>query len=249
MNRAALGLAVGAGYFLGRTKKMKLAFAVGTMVAGKKLQVSPTAVLDLVRTQLNNNPQFKEIGGQLRQDFRGVGKAATGAILERQMENLAGRLQSSTAGVRDRLEGVTPDTDDVSDAADKATGGLSGKVTGRSSKSASKGSKGSQGSSKKASQDAEDADDTEDVEDAADAEDAEDAEDTANAEDTEDTDDDGQEAERRAPRKRAPAKKSASGSGERKSAPRQRSRSTAKKTASGARRAPRGGAKGERGNG
>ncbi len=36
MNRTALGLAIGAGYVLGRTKKMKLAFAVGSLVAGKR---------------------------------------------------------------------------------------------------------------------------------------------------------------------------------------------------------------------
>ena len=34
-----MGLAVGAGYVLGRTKKMKLAFAVGTMVAGKRMNL------------------------------------------------------------------------------------------------------------------------------------------------------------------------------------------------------------------
>ncbi|MET9499859.1 DNA primase [Streptomyces sp. NPDC006552] len=118
MNRTAVGLAVGAGYVLGRTKKMKLAFAVGTMVAGKKLQLSPKAVLDMVRTQLDKNPQFQEIGGQLREDFRGVGKAATGAILERQMEGLASKLQSSTAGVRDRLEGGGRDSESAKNADD-----------------------------------------------------------------------------------------------------------------------------------
>ena len=32
MNRTGLGLAVGAGYLLGRTRKLKMAFAVGTLV-------------------------------------------------------------------------------------------------------------------------------------------------------------------------------------------------------------------------
>ncbi|WP_028800054.1 hypothetical protein [Streptomyces sp. 142MFCol3.1] len=210
MNRAALGLAVGAGYILGRTKKMKLAFAVGTMVAGKKLQLSPKAVVGLVRNQLDNNPQFKEIGGQLREDFRGVGKAATGAILERQMEGLANKLHHSTADVRDRIEGVAPEAGEVEDAADKATGGLSGKVTGRSSR---------------------------------------------DEDSQEDNDDQEVDEERPAPRKRAPAKKTAQ-SGQRKTPPRKRTQgtakktsSTAKKTAGAARRAPRSQAKGERDNG
>lgn len=109
MNRLGLGLAVGAGYVLGRTKKMKLAFAIGTMVAGKKMNLSPRALGDLVSQQLLKNPQFKEIGDQLREDMRGVGKAATGALVERQISGLADRLHGRTADVRDQLAGVTPD--------------------------------------------------------------------------------------------------------------------------------------------
>ncbi|GAA2303503.1 DNA primase [Streptomyces kunmingensis] len=127
MNRAALGLAVGAGYVLGRTKKMKLAFAVGTMVAGKRLKLSPRALAELVSTQLEKNPQFKEIGDQLRQDLRGVGTAASGALVERQLEGLAGRLHSRTQGVQDRIAGVTPDAGDVRDAGDRVTGVVRGR--------------------------------------------------------------------------------------------------------------------------
>lgn len=109
MNRLGLGLAVGAGYVLGRTKKMKLAFAVGTMVAGKRMHLSPRALADLVSGQLQNNPQFKEIGEQLREDLHGVGKAASGALVERRMEGLADRLHGRTAQVKDQLSGVVPD--------------------------------------------------------------------------------------------------------------------------------------------
>lgn len=121
MNRLAVGLAVGAGYVLGRTKKAKFAFAVGTMVAGKRLNLSPKALGSLVTQQLENNPQFKEIGDQLRQDLRGVGKAATGSLLNRQLEGLADRLHDRTLDVQDRIAGVVPD-----DAKN-----LKGKVVGR----------------------------------------------------------------------------------------------------------------------
>ncbi|WP_181796974.1 DNA primase [Streptomyces sp. WELS2] len=106
MNRTALGLAVGAGYMLGRTKKLKMALAVGSLVAGKKLNLSPKTLADMVNQQLKNNPQFSEIGDQLRQDLRGVGKAATGAMVERQMSSLADRLHSRTGQVRDQLSGA-----------------------------------------------------------------------------------------------------------------------------------------------
>ncbi|MFI1733354.1 DNA primase [Streptomyces acidicola] len=104
-----LGLAVGAGYVLGRTKKMKLAFALGTLVAGKRMHLSPRALADLASQQLQNNPQLKEISDQLREDARGAGQAATGALLERQIDGLADRLHGRTAQVREQLAEVTPD--------------------------------------------------------------------------------------------------------------------------------------------
>ncbi|MDN0198400.1 DNA primase [Streptomyces sp. S.PNR 29] len=107
MNRVGLGLAVGAGYVLGRTKKMKLAMAVGSLAAGKRMHLSPRALADVVNQQLKNNPQLKEIGEELRQDLRGVGKAASGAMVERQIDALADRLHGRTAQVRDQLTGVT----------------------------------------------------------------------------------------------------------------------------------------------
>ncbi|MBD0841627.1 DNA primase [Streptomyces sp. TRM68416] len=113
MNRVGLGLAIGAGYVLGRTKKMKLAFAVGTLVAGKRMHLSPRALAELAQQQLRDNPQFKEIGDQLREDLRGVGKAASGAMVERQLDALADRLHGRTAQMRDQLSDMAPETPDL----------------------------------------------------------------------------------------------------------------------------------------
>ncbi|MFE6555210.1 DNA primase [Streptomyces sp. NPDC057746] len=114
MNRLALGLAIGAGYVLGRTKKMKLACAVGSLVAGKRMHLSPKGVADLISEQLRNNPQFKEIGDQLRQDLRGVGEAASGPLVERQLEGLARRLHGRTDRAREQISGLVPATSDLS---------------------------------------------------------------------------------------------------------------------------------------
>ncbi|MFJ6392754.1 DNA primase [Streptomyces sp. NPDC091972] len=119
MNRMGLGLAIGAGYVLGRTKKLKLAFAVGSVVAGKKMNLTPRAVAELVSQQLLKNPQFKEIGDTLRQDLRGVGKAASGAMVERQIDAIADRLHGRTAQVRDQLSGVAPQVPGLSDDEDE----------------------------------------------------------------------------------------------------------------------------------
>ncbi|MFI2378539.1 DNA primase [Streptomyces sp. NPDC018964] len=120
MNRTGLGLAIGAGYLLGRTKKLKMALAVGGMVAGKKLNLSPRMVADVVSRQLRDNPQFKEIGDQLRGDLRGVGKAASGALVERRLDSLADRLHGRTADMRDRLAGGGPKDDADEEPAEDA---------------------------------------------------------------------------------------------------------------------------------
>ncbi|MFE5857570.1 DNA primase [Streptomyces sp. NPDC056500] len=126
-NRVALGLAVGAGYVLGRTKKAKLAFAVGTMVAGRRMSAGPGALGQLITRQLGENPQFKALQEQLRQDLGGVGKAATGAFVSRQLDGLADRLHERTAGVQDRVKNAiapskasgSSDSDDSDDSSSR----------------------------------------------------------------------------------------------------------------------------------
>ncbi|MGW0581606.1 DNA primase [Streptomyces sp. NPDC002920] len=115
MNGMGLGLALGAGYLLGRTKKLKFALALGSLAAGKKLNLTPGGVAELVSQQLRDNPQFKELGEQLREDLQGVGKAASGAMVERRMESLADRLHDRTSKVRDQLSGVVPEDEEEPD--------------------------------------------------------------------------------------------------------------------------------------
>ncbi|QNS03264.1 DNA primase [Streptomyces xanthii] len=106
MNRTALGLAIGAGYVLGRTKKMKLALALGTMAAGRHAQLGPRALTEFVQKQLADNPQVKKLGEQLRTDLGGVGRAASGALVERRLESLADSLHERTRDVHEQLTGV-----------------------------------------------------------------------------------------------------------------------------------------------
>ncbi|GAA2556294.1 MULTISPECIES: DNA primase [Streptomyces] len=122
MNRVGLGLAIGAGYLLGRTRKLKAAVAVGGLVAGKKLNLGPRGIADLVSQQLRDNPQFKELGDQLRGDLRGVGKAASGALVERQLDALADRLHGRTTEMRDRLTGAGRQEHDAGNAGTEDAG-------------------------------------------------------------------------------------------------------------------------------
>ncbi|MFH8408399.1 DNA primase [Streptomyces sp. NPDC018019] len=103
-NRPALVLAVAGGYLLGRTKKAKLAIGIGSMVLGKRLNLSPQQLISLVSDQMEANPQLKELREQLRSDLKGVGKAATGALVTKRLDSLADSLHERTLDVRDRLD-------------------------------------------------------------------------------------------------------------------------------------------------
>ncbi|MGW2672615.1 DNA primase [Streptomyces sp. NPDC001272] len=117
----AMGLAVGAGYVLGRTKKAKLAFGLTTLVLGRKLAPDGASVASFLGQHLNNSPQLKEIREQLRTDLRGVGSAAAGALVDRRLEAVADRLHDRTLDVQDRLAGLTG-RDDKPGAADEDEG-------------------------------------------------------------------------------------------------------------------------------
>ncbi|KOU09427.1 hypothetical protein ADK86_00335 [Streptomyces sp. NRRL F-5755] len=103
-NRPALVLAVAGGYLLGRTKKAKLAIGIGSMVLGKRLNLSPQQLISLVNDQIAANPQLKELPEQLRGDLKGVGKAATGALVTKRLDSLADSLHERTLNVRDQLD-------------------------------------------------------------------------------------------------------------------------------------------------
>ncbi|MCX4547129.1 DNA primase [Streptomyces sp. NBC_01565] len=128
-NRMAMGLAVGAGYVLGRTKRARLAFGLTTLVLGRKLAPDGASIVSFVGSRLGDNPQFKDLREQLRTDLRGVGSAAASALVDRRLEAVADRLHDRTLVVQDRLTGLTGRDDDEryeddeSDASDEGGGG------------------------------------------------------------------------------------------------------------------------------
>jgi len=231
MNRVGMGLAVGAGYLLGRTKKLKLAFAVGSVVAGKRLHLSPKMLADLVSQQLLKNPQFKEIGDTLREDLRGVGKAASGAMVERQIEALADRLHGRTAEVRDQLSGVTQEVPGLSEDEDSEED--------EERDEEETGTRG--GRDADSDQEPSDEDERDDADAEDDAEDDESDEAPAAARKTAKRAP-AKKTAKKAPAKKAPAKKASQGrsAGKKTAAKKTTAKKTAAKTATGARGAGRG---------
>ncbi|MFG3102094.1 hypothetical protein ACGFZL_16455 [Streptomyces sp. NPDC048182] len=95
-NRTALAAALAGGYLLGRTKKAKLAIAVGSYMAGKKLGMSPGQLLTEGLGRLPQTPQLQQLTDQLRDELLTAGKAAVSAAANRRLTGLADTLRERT---------------------------------------------------------------------------------------------------------------------------------------------------------
>ncbi|HET8599724.1 MAG TPA: hypothetical protein VFL99_05305 [Segeticoccus sp.] len=98
--------AVASGYLLGRRHKLRLAIAVGGLIAGKKLSTNPRQLARQAQELVENNPQLAELSEQVRtQLFEAARLAAVKVATDRVTgltENLQGRtkqlLQAAESG-------------------------------------------------------------------------------------------------------------------------------------------------------
>lgn len=98
-------IAVGGGYLLGRTRKLRFALVVGGAVSGRRL---PTSVADLLAMGwkvVAVSPEFVRLGDAVRAQLLPVGRAAAIAAAGRQIEALTARLAAQV----DTLT-ISPDT-------------------------------------------------------------------------------------------------------------------------------------------
>lgn len=109
--------AVAAGYLLGRTKKLRLAITVGSMLAGGRLagDLQPRALLE----GLADNPEVKRLGDQLRGQVLRAAKSAAVNVATSRLEALNGSLQNR--GSEDEPEGEQGEEaeDEYDDQADE----------------------------------------------------------------------------------------------------------------------------------
>ncbi|MEU4658703.1 hypothetical protein AB0G32_33025 [Streptomyces sp. NPDC023723] len=107
-NRAALAAAVAGGYLMGRTKKAKLAFAVGSYLTGRRLGLAPGQVLSQGLGRLQQVPQLQELSDQVRGELLTAGRAAVTAAASRRLDRFADALRERT----DLLDGADRQDDD-----------------------------------------------------------------------------------------------------------------------------------------
>lgn len=99
--RVALGVA--GGYLLGRTKKMKLALMLGSMVAGRRAG-GPGALVGQASKLLGESPEIERLSDELRGRLVEAAKGAVLAVAARQVESLADRLTERLSPVTDAAE-------------------------------------------------------------------------------------------------------------------------------------------------
>lgn len=117
-NGAKVALAVGAGYLLGRTRKMRIAMMLAAAGVTGKFPAMPASLLASGLKSLGASDQLHDLTDQLRGEVLNAAKAATLAAATHRVDAL-----------NDRLQGVVP-TEEVGRAAGSATRGLTS-VTGR----------------------------------------------------------------------------------------------------------------------
>src|ERR687898_101213 len=133
--RVALGVA--GGYFLGRTKKMKLALALAGMAAGKRAG-GPGQILAQGTKLLGQSPEVTRLTDELRGRLLDAGKGAAVAIATRQVEALTERVVHRVG--------------DLTEAGGKTVGGV-GKTVGGVGEAAGGVGKGVGGLGKRQSRD------------------------------------------------------------------------------------------------
>ncbi|MFG2593262.1 hypothetical protein [Streptomyces sp. NPDC048438] len=106
--RAALAAALAAGYVIGRSKQGKLALGLLAVASGKSLD--PKALIGEGVKKLSENPQFAQLGEQVRGELLASGREALSEVTNRGVASLGEALQqrmlSLTGAPEDEEEGL-----------------------------------------------------------------------------------------------------------------------------------------------
>lgn len=111
-----IALAVASGYLLGRSKKFKLAIAVGSMLAGKRLAADPQALVQRGAKLIDSNPELQALQEQIRGRLMEAAKTAAITVATSRLEHLNQNLLESGSrpldGGPEALEDEGPDEEE-----------------------------------------------------------------------------------------------------------------------------------------
>lgn len=91
-----MAVAVGVGYLLGRTRKMRLALTLAGIGAGGRLRGGPAGLVQQGSKLLGSSPELKTLGETVRGRLVDAGKTAAVTAASSQIDALSDRLQERT---------------------------------------------------------------------------------------------------------------------------------------------------------
>jgi len=133
MDNTKMILAVAGGYFLGRTKKLKLALQLAGMVTGQKMDTSARGMLSQVTSAAKSNPEIAKLQTELFAALRTAALAQTTA-----------RLESISSGLRAGMEDQAKEVAEQAEAVQKTAKGLVDQESKETSEEPQKDAEGSQ---------------------------------------------------------------------------------------------------------
>src|SRR6478609_1411564 len=99
-----IAVGVASGYLLGRTKKLRLAITVGSMLAGQRIATNPQALLAEGSKLAENNPELKKLQDQLTGRLLDAVKAAALTQATSRIENVTKSLTAGPSSEEDEEE-------------------------------------------------------------------------------------------------------------------------------------------------
>ena len=103
-----IGLGVASGYLLGRTKKLKLAITIGSLLAGQRVATSPGGLLKQGIELVDKSPELSKLRDELTGKLLEAAKSAAAPAATSRLELVS---NSSRGGSRDLDEDPSEDED------------------------------------------------------------------------------------------------------------------------------------------
>jgi hypothetical protein len=114
-----IAVGVASGYLLGRTKKLRLAITVGSMLAGQRIATNPQALLAQGSKLAENNPELKKLQDQLTGRLLDAVKAAALTQATSRIENVTKSLTAGPSSDEDEEEYADEDEYDEPEDSDE----------------------------------------------------------------------------------------------------------------------------------
>ncbi|PQP10044.1 hypothetical protein [Rhodococcus opacus] len=112
-NKTQMAAAIGAGYLLGRTRRMKLALMLAGAGTAGRFPGGPRELLTLGTKMLANSPEVAKLGDTVRGELLGAAKAAAVTAASQRIDSLSNRLQSGGQEITGTVSDLPDNVSDV----------------------------------------------------------------------------------------------------------------------------------------